>query len=283
MAETNIATAKVTVESSRTSGSVKTSDFGGNDSLRLLTEIRDALRNQTQVSEKESKMSLGGLGGMGALSRMLSGAGGAFAGGALTGLGIGSGLADRRKEQERIGFGDSRFFEAFVDGEQKVIEVNEKTGKIEDILTLQEAKYRQILDKTGQILPGLQAEKDLRDKIGSGLEMTLGIIDATTKQLEKSYSEAYKQELYDERITEAKRAYAEKMEKLAGITARDILSGGSGSLNYSPAPINQGAANFTDMINNYNRDANTLKFAEKILRSTKPFNIIPPNVGLFKR
>jgi len=51
------------------------------------------------------------------------------------------------------------FQKAVIDGEDKVIEVNERTGEIVNILTMREARERGILDANDEVYANVLASK----------------------------------------------------------------------------------------------------------------------------
>jgi len=216
MAENNIATAEVTINTSRVTGNVKKS--GGNNSkeLKVLTSILKSMKQSTAIAVKSSKLSLSGLAGAagiaGGIGSVLTGIGVAIAG-AVVGTQAAINEAGRTGGTTFNGVSSTGYFQkAVIDGEDKVIEVNERTGEIVNILTMREARERGILDANDEVYANVLASKGKWAENIKNLDVQGATLHLSLQQLIGLLDE---EELAKRNMTEYNRLLQIRNEKLA--------------------------------------------------------------------
>jgi len=167
----DVTAASVTVNVNRNSGSVSTKKDSG-----YLKSMSGSLKSLKNLSAKGGKLSMAGLG---SASAILATGKLALAAAAVAAPFIAAqqsidnnGRAGGHSYTNEYGVETKTtgyFQDSIVDGERKILEVNERTGEVVDILTEREATERKILDENGQIYEGQRAYKGKWKEVKSTL------------------------------------------------------------------------------------------------------------------
>jgi hypothetical protein len=164
---------------------ITNSGNGGDDSSSYFRKMVDELKSLKDIFSKATKLESAGLGGGvgSALASLLKGQGGLFAGGVagLGGLGYGvyqgSNAILNEAYQSELGS-----YTNVLSGEDKnpmIAKINEKTGQIEELLTVQEAQQRGIVDENGRVKSALQASSETWDELSKYFEKYKGDVVIT--------------------------------------------------------------------------------------------------------
>jgi hypothetical protein len=215
MAE-NIVTAGVNVNiAGRTSGSPSKS----NNSDSLLKSILGEMKLNNRILDVAQKKALSGFGGAG--SSLIS----AITNPIIAAIGGFVGLTAVAGSVEKPEGSFSYFTKALVDGEEKVLKMDQLTGQVVDVLTFREAIERGVMDETGKIKSKYQQTTNSIEKNISSLSKQRDYLILSEGYLDDIASEQLKQKLYDEDITRSKKIIAEKLAKEAS-RAGEISSSG---------------------------------------------------------
>jgi hypothetical protein len=194
---------KVIGADSEVSGS---GDANSKEILAELKRINDVLSKGQKLEQSGFMGQAAGGGIFKQLGKMLTSllapavGGGVLAGAVIAGAGT-------------IDNGLTKYTEAFIEGEDKIVEVNEKTRQIGKILTEQEAFAQGISTESGVVLDKYRANKQVVDAIGIKYGLHEGKIKLTSDQLDNIRTEHDKQYTINQRITAKE---AERLSKLGG-------------------------------------------------------------------
>jgi len=199
-----ISTAKVTINVNRNEGTQTKSG-----SKNYLKEMASSLKDMKSNAEKASKLNLSGFLGAG-------GAGGAAVGASsaaalvsvLLAMGVSSaiiatilslvggrvgGYEAVDESGEETGVHVAGYYqEALVDGERRILEVNEQTGEVVRILTEREAIEKGILDENGKIYENMRAYRGEWDNVRDQFTQHGKILKITGDELNSILSEEAK-------------------------------------------------------------------------------------------
>ena len=213
-------------------GGIQGDIAGGESPNDILKNILEELKASRQGEEKQSKLGLSGL---------LGGKGGGFLTGViattLATAGIVTGI-DQIQEGNNplvnkvindilgaIGSGNKTTFEkVFFGDEEKVLEIDEQTGKILRYLTIEEAKREGILTSTGDIKENLDTQNSIFDKITRDLPKVRGSVELIDKNMGLISVETQEQKVLMEAITNAIKMRLMNEQKAAGLGIIDPLS-----------------------------------------------------------
>lgn len=154
-------TAKIKVNSGRTEGKVSSSD----ESTKVLKNVLNEIKGIGGSLQKMMKLDMSGLSGKAALIAATVAA--ASAVGLITANEIKQGQNRNALPENLQGFG---FDKILYNGEESVAVIDEKTKKIVDILTMEEARRLKIIDMHGIILNGLEASNNVQKEMYRGIE-----------------------------------------------------------------------------------------------------------------
>lgn len=185
-----------------------------NGVVKLLKSLLSETKGLKDIFSKATKLSSSGLSGGGSsslLSKLLTTGGGAVALG-LASLTIGG---DTPQTASGTGLG---FQEALIDGEKKILAVNEQTGKVQDVLTLQEATDKGILDEKGRVKDQWKTQSKIIQESIDSLGTYHGSLLISNQQLMDISSEERKQLEFQKQITAA----LEKKARELGTTGRVV-------------------------------------------------------------
>lgn len=189
MADTVVG-ATVTINNKRTGGSPS----GSNGSVFNL--MLKELKGISGTLGKAFKLGFSGIGG-----GLLAGAGAAAAGGAIKGsegggkgLSFNSGIADIGAEFT------GKLFDMVQVNEEKMIAITDILSGQIDIITLEEAKRREILDKAGNIKTHLDKQDSLFDKMTANVEKNGDAVVLNLETLKEINSTTDKQWFIEKQI-----------------------------------------------------------------------------------
>jgi len=182
----------VTAATISLSGDRGASVSGSNESLSVLKDIRNSLRDLTMATQKETKLQQSGLLGSdftsgGVIGKLLSKVGGTAtsfltAGYAGQQLFEDSAAAGGFPLQGDLGLKGSPLYEkAFVGDEEVVLDIDRKTGEILEVLTIQEAKQKGILDDLGNLEDKYKTNLSIFDKATENLEKYRDSVELTAE------------------------------------------------------------------------------------------------------
>lgn len=176
--------ARISVNAKRTSASIS------DDGVGFLREIRDSLKGLGKAAQKQGSLGMSGLGGAlsfargpGAVLASLLGAGVAGFSGAY-GMPFNIG-AEKLPNQGTFSSQYADYSKAMIGDEQVLIKTNAMTGDILDILTMQEAKDKEILDEKGNIKEMLNYQGSVFDHITKTLPAYKDAVMFSTDQMAK--------------------------------------------------------------------------------------------------
>ena len=134
--------------------------------------------------------------------------------------------------------------EVMVEGQRMIAETDAKTGKINDLLTINEASQQGILNETGKIKKELTKENSQFDKITSHLKDQEGLTNLTKSDLMLISTETYKEVELQHDINlllgEIKAKYVQQVRELGGKASdfdKTILENYFGSRDESFYPL----------------------------------------------
>jgi hypothetical protein len=142
--------------------------ISSDDDTKILKEMADTLKSINDESKKQANLNLAGLLGAPLLGGQAEGIGDAEGGGGLYG---------------ELGGGKKAYEEVIYEGEKMVAEINASTGQINNLLTIEEAEQKGILDEKGGIRAELRDQKGVFDKITKELEKENGVVKLNKDQL----------------------------------------------------------------------------------------------------
>ncbi len=246
---------KVKVNTDRSEG-----NFTNDDTNSLLKDILRAIEAGNKGEATRGKLDRAGL-GVSSLTGGLKGFLATLIGGAAT-IGIGEanagqkvGFGDQTPAQRAgasgVGYGsqyaiggalagaesnqiDNIFEKVRIDGENYVIEINEKTGEILNVLTEEAAVKAGILDINKKIKMELQTENSIFDNMTSNLESTRDALVLTGKDVD---SIAVKTDAEKKLRQEIIELLAAQRDRLATQEARAAILTSDSILNLGKGPI----------------------------------------------
>jgi hypothetical protein len=238
--------------SGRTSGSVKSG--GRNNTEKILKSLLSEFKSGNRMADQIAKKALSGFGGAASGGSFMTGLTAAISG--FVALTAAAGAAEKPEGQF------SMFQKALSpDGQEKVLEFDQLTGEVVDIITMREAEKRGILTKTGEIRAKYAVtSKAIENNIGT-LESQRDFLLISDAKLESISNEQVKQEFFDLQITKFKKQIAANLAKKAKMNfmSSDGIDGidtGSQSIDYNTTGgnnylIEQNAQDAMDTIKNY--------------------------------
>lgn len=169
---------------------------GKDEELDTLKEMNDTLKELSSTVEKTTGLQMSGL-----LGNVL-------------GANQNQNTAAEQSTDEiksNAGAGEKVYEEVIYEGERMIAETNAKTGKVNDLLTVQEAQQRGILDENGKIKKNLTKENSAFDILTKNLQNQDGIVVLTNKQLLEISTLHYERILLD---SEFNKVMQETIDKL---------------------------------------------------------------------
>lgn len=226
--------ASITVNNSRNEGSIGSG--GSSEDTKILKQILAQLKEmnkQTMVADRKASSGFGGAAGTrGILSQLLSLVGVTAVGAAASAVGsVGAVLPGSTSlAQGRRNQGVSYTKYQGEDGQQMIAQIENKTGDILDLMTLEEAQRKGIVDEAGRIAEWLVNQNTEAKSIFNQMERVGDIYMATEEQLQfiKENNEdivgvTAEQLEWAKRARNAQKKLAEELEKKAKM-------GGAGAL-----------------------------------------------------
>jgi len=218
-----IVSAGLTINVDRNGGTVSLESEGATDILKeLLEEIKKG--NDHRITQDKKKES-------GLIDAVSGGASSSIIKQTLSALGISAGLAGaailgftganaKQPGGGPVGIRQSYGFAAAQGpgGEDQFIKIDKKTGEILDILDKQEAEQLGILDNLGNITNDWKATNVTQNAQLAELEKSRDKLVLTNKFIQESLDSSKVSSQLDKEINEAKKAYRDKLKRLAGLT-----------------------------------------------------------------
>ena len=244
-----VATGKVTINVNRgsTSGKGKISTNEKIDTKNLKSAA-ESLKDLKDISKKTSKLSMAGLlgaGGMSATVLTALAAAAAVAVSALSGETLSMEVGRAGGSNGTEGY----YQDALIDGERRILEVNEQTGEVVDVLTEREAMEKGILDETGKIYENYRAFKGEWRKITDGLTTHGNTLDLSSTELEGLLAAQEKSRLLQEEYNRLQRIVNANKAKEAQTTSEAYLSSTGTRYTFSGSPVSEDRPiNYMDIV-----------------------------------
>ncbi len=257
----NVSTAKVTINVNRNGGS--TNDRSGSNYLKSMDK---SLKSLKDVSSKSSK--LGQAGFMTAGAKGLTGTGGGLLSFLLGSTAVSAAFAEWISDKiGRAGGSDYEnesggnvhvngyYQEALVDGERRILEVNEQTGEVINILSEREAIEKGILDESGKIHENMRAYKGQWDKVRDEFEQHGKTLILSSIELESLLSEQQKSVLLQKEYNRLQRIINERKAREAHDKAVEYLESSGTRYTFSGNPISMNRPiNYMDIVHQQQAD-----------------------------